>query len=82
MAEEKSSEIIFREIPKNQSEIIRISRSEHNGHLGINVRVWYLDTKTEAYLPTKKGIWIPIKHVPDVLEAVTGALAQINEGGA
>lgn len=73
-------EIIFRDIPKNQSEIIRVSLSEFNGHQGINIRTFYLDKKTETYLPTKKGIWIPIKIAPDVSATFVDALKQLAEG--
>ena len=72
-------ETIFREIPKNQSEIIRISRSVHNGYTGINIRVWYIDEETEKYLPTRKGVWIPLGLAPEVSNALLEALDQMGQ---
>lgn len=80
-AAKQSSETRYRDVPKNKSEIIRVSLSEHNGHTGINIRVWYHGKESEDYLPSRKGIWIPIKAAAEVIEAVTAVLEEVEGAG-
>ena len=79
---QEGSEVIFRDIPKNQSEIIRISLSEFNGHQGINIRVYFRSKETQNLLPSRKGIWIPIKVASDVSTALVEALEQLAKEGS
>lgn len=43
-------------IQKNTTEQIQISEKKYKDNKYIDVRVWYLDEKSNEYKPTKKGV--------------------------
>ena len=61
---------IIGEIQKNQKEKIIVSTNEYQGHKYIDLRVHYEDETSGEYKPTKKGIAINPKILPEVVEMI------------
>ena len=61
------------EIQKNQKEKIIVSTNEYKGHKYIDLRVHYEDEVSGDYKPTKKGIAVNPKILPDVVEMMVKA---------
>ena len=55
------------EIQKNSKEKIIVSVNEYEGHTYVDLRVYYEDTKTEEYKPTKKGIALSKKNINEII---------------
>ena len=68
-------------IEKNSREEIRVELSEFKGHDLLAVRVYTDIDGAEERKPTKKGITINVKLLPDLLKAVTEAERQARQGG-
>ena len=64
---------IIGEIQKNQKEKIIVSTNEYKGHKYIDLRVHYEDEVSGDYKPTKKGIAVNPKILPDVVEMMVKA---------
>ena len=64
---------IIGEIQKNQKEKIIISTNEYKGHKYVDLRVHYEDETSGDYKPTKKGIAVNPKILPDVVEMMVQA---------
>jgi hypothetical protein len=60
------------EIQKNQKEKIIISTNEYKGHKYVDLRVHYEDESGE-YKPSKKGIAVNPKILPEVVEMMVQA---------
>jgi Transcriptional Coactivator p15 (PC4) len=58
----------------NRREKVRVSIEQFNGAWLINVRKWY-EADDGAMHPGKQGIALSIKHLPQLAEAITNALA-------
>lgn len=56
-------------IPKSETEQIQISAKEYKGFPYVDIRVFF-KAETGEYLPTKKGVTISPKHVPDFIAAI------------
>tara|TARA_B100001123_G_scaffold338044_1_gene382543 strand:- start:2367 stop:2582 length:216 start_codon:yes stop_codon:yes gene_type:complete len=61
---------IITEIQKNQKEKIIISTNEYKGHKYVDLRVHYEDESSKEYRPSKKGIALSAKVIPQIIEAV------------
>ena len=61
---------IITEIQKNQKEKIIISTNEYKGHKYVDLRVRYEDESSKEYRPSKKGIALSAKVIPQIIEAV------------
>ena len=61
---------IIGEIQKNQKEKIIVSTNEYQGHKYVDLRVHYEDETSGEYKPTKKGIAINPKILPEVVELI------------
>jgi hypothetical protein len=59
---------IIGEIQKNQKEKIIVSTNEYKGNKYVDLRVHYEDETSGEYKPTKKGIAINPKILPEVVE--------------
>ncbi|MBW1963414.1 MAG: transcriptional coactivator p15/PC4 family protein [Deltaproteobacteria bacterium] len=57
------------EIEKNGSELIRFSIREFKGHCFADIRLHFEDSEG-TWRPTKKGITVPIKLLPNLVEGV------------
>ena len=69
---------IIGEIQKNQKEKIIVSTNEYKGHKYIDLRVHYEDESTKEYKPTKKGIAVNPKILPEVVEMMVRAAEEIS----
>tara|TARA_Y100000310_G_scaffold339536_1_gene432507 strand:- start:150 stop:365 length:216 start_codon:yes stop_codon:yes gene_type:complete len=69
---------IIGEIQKNQKEKIIVSTNEYKGHKYVDLRVHYEDESTKEYKPTKKGIAVNPKILPEVVEMMVRAAKEIS----
>jgi hypothetical protein len=69
-----NSEQVLAEIPKNDRECLRVSRSVFNGHEGVNICIWLRGGEADEWMPTNKGVWIGREYAPEVVEALTQAI--------
>ena len=69
---------IITEIQKNQKEKIIISTNEYKGHKYVDLRVHYEDESSKEYKPTKKGIAVNPKILPEVVEMMVRAAEEIS----
>ena len=69
---------IIGEIQKNQKEKIIVSTNEYKGHQYIDLRVHYEDESTKEYKPSKKGIAVNPKILPEVVEMMVKAAEEIS----
>ena len=58
---------------EDQKEKIIVSTNEYKGHQYIDLRVHYEDETSGDYKPTKKGIAVNPKILPDVVEMMVQA---------
>ena len=72
-----SKENIIEQVPKNSSEVYRISEKEYEGYRFIDVRIYYMDKETGEYKPTRKGISLMPNNVPEVIEGILKAMEQM-----
>jgi hypothetical protein len=49
------------------AEQLRISLDEYEGKRYVSARIWYRDAAAGEYRPTKKGITIRARELPDVI---------------
>lgn len=72
--------ITLAEWPKNQREVIRVELSEYRGQPLISARVWF-HGDDDQLLPSKSGISISIKHLPQLAAGIAAALDRAIELG-
>ena len=66
-------------IEKNSNEEIRIEISEYNNHDLFSMRIWAkIDDKQ---VPTRKGITVNVKLLPELIKALTEAEQIAKHGG-
>ena len=65
------------EIQKNQKEKIMVSVNEFKGNKFVDLRVHYEDEVSGEYKPTKKGISLSKKVVPEVIELIMQGLEEL-----
>ena len=68
---------IIGEIQKNQKEKIIVSTNEYQGHKYVDLRVHYEDETSGEYKPSKKGIALSPKVIPDVVEMIVKAAEKL-----
>jgi transcriptional coactivator p15 (PC4) len=61
-------------------EFVRVALEQFKGVDLVNIRKWYLDDN-EALRPGKGGIALNVKHLPQLADALTKALAQARVEG-
>ena len=62
------------DVMKKDSGFLRISRGEFEGVDRIDIRYFYFDKKKECFLPTRKGVSIPIEKWSVVAKRVNRLL--------
>jgi Transcriptional Coactivator p15 (PC4) len=71
---------IIAEWPLKRHERLRISLELFNGVWLINSRKWF-ETESGEWRPSKQGIALCVKHLPQLADAVTKALSIARERG-
>ena len=69
---------IIAEWPLKRHERLRISLELFNGIWLINSRKWF-ETESGEWRPSKQGIALSVKHLPQLADAVTKALSIARE---
>jgi len=64
-------------IEKSQSEQIRLAIKEYKGKQYVDIRTYFITEETGKWLPTKKGITIPIHDTFGYLEDLTAGLEEL-----
>jgi len=54
--------------PESMNPIV-VAKSEFRGYEGIDIRKFYYDDEGELR-PTRKGIWIRVELIDDIIEAI------------
>ena len=61
-------------IRKSDTSEVRVTRSNWKGRCVIDVRVWYFPKGGDDYVPSRKGLTIDAKKLPDLIEALKEAI--------
>jgi hypothetical protein len=69
----QSNQKVVAEVKKNDKEKIIISANRYNGTKYVDVRVWYKDDNSGEYRPSKKGLAINLKILPEITEKMIEA---------
>lgn len=64
--------------PKNAREEVRVSLGEFNGTPTIDLRTWYQSGDGD-FRPSNKGLTLAVRHLPQLAEGLTKALAKARE---
>ena len=64
---------IIKDIPKSNTEIVRVEVSEFRGQKYLNLRIWYSDKESGEYKPSQKGIAVRPELYAELKEAVLAA---------
>ena len=72
--------MLIKEITKNSRETIVVSIDEFKSKEFVNLRVNFLNEEGKL-CPTKKGIALSEKVLPDVIESLITALEQLKKNG-
>jgi hypothetical protein len=75
-----SDEIIVAEWPLNRRNCMRVVLGSYNGYPIINVRKWF-EADDGSIRPTKDGVALALKHLPQLAAAMTAALEIARERG-
>ena len=75
----KEGEILLAEWFKTSVEKVRILVSEFKKKLYISIRVYYQDSGSEDFKPTKKGITLPVVDVYKIKDGIDKAIKKIEE---
>ena len=70
--------VIIGEIQKNQKEKIIVGINEFKGHQYVDLRVHFEDESTGEYKPTKKGIALSSRIIPEVVELIVQGAEQLS----
>ena len=68
-------------IAKNTSEEIRFNVDDYHGGRILNIRTWFREKNSGAWLPKKKGIAVDVKHIDAFVEGVRKLKAAVAEEG-
>ncbi len=71
------SERLIGEVTKNSKEKILISLNEYQGHKYVDLRVHYEDETSGEYKPTKKGIALSVKVIPEIISKLQEGFEQL-----
>ena len=72
--------IITAEWPLNKREHLRVPIENYNSYDLINIRKWF-KAEDDAMRPGKQGIAVQVKHLPQLADAISKALATAIERG-
>lgn len=62
--------VLVHSFDRNSREKIRICINEFKGTKYLDIRVFYRSRESEQYLPSKKGVTLPIDKYPELLEGI------------
>lgn len=68
-------------IPKNKLEEVRVGIDEYKGFDLVSLRVWTDPYAGDERVPTKKGISMSVKLLPELIAALQEAEAVAREAG-
>ena len=68
-------------IPKNATEEIQVELDEFKGYDLISLRIWAIPYTGDEPVPTRKGISVSIKLLPDLIVALQEAEDAAREAG-
>ena len=66
---------------KNAAEEVRVSLDEFKGHDLISLRVWCDPYAGDARVPTKRGLSVSVRLLPELIAALRQAEAEAREAG-
>ncbi len=64
--------MIIGDIPRNETEVLRVSAEEYKGRKYVDVRVYFANDEGE-WKPTKKGVTIQPEKVEEFIDLVRKA---------
>ena len=65
---------------RNAREMIQVVLDRYQGHEVIDLRTWFAD-EDGSLRPTRTGITLAVRHLPQLAAALTAALTVANERG-
>jgi hypothetical protein len=68
-----AKDCILARLHKSATEEIRLARSTYKGKQAVDIRVFYLDARTQTWRPSKKGVGFIMERWPAFCEAVLQA---------
>ena len=68
-------------LPKNEAELVQVSRSEYRGRQVVNIRVFADYSGQGQLLPTRKGICFRLEQLPQIIEALESLRADAIRNG-
>ena len=68
--QEPTSAVIIADVPRSETEVIRISTREYKGVHYVDLRVFFQDKQSGEYRPTKKGLTVKKDQIHEVAKAV------------
>lgn len=72
---------IFGKIQKNDITQIRITGQEIHNQRYLDIRDWWLPEGKDEYVPTRKGVTIPLESIDELKDAITKATEVVNTEG-
>ena len=66
---------------KNKAEEVRIDLTEYQGHDLVSARVWAPSDGTGVKVPTRKGLTLNVRLLPDLIEALQEAEREARAAG-
>ena len=68
-------------IPKNKLEEVRVELDEYKGHDLVSLRVWADPYAGDERVPTKRGLNVNVRLLPELIAALQEAEAAAREAG-
>lgn len=65
--------VVVAEIERNKLEKIRITRGSYKETQYLDIRLFFLDPKDGELRPTKKGLTLPVKLLPELIKGLQQA---------
>lgn len=66
---ETKQEVIC-DIPKSETEVIRVSTNEYKGHSFVDLRLFFKDRESGEFRPTRKGLVVKREFLNDLVEGI------------
>ena len=70
---------VVSQFKKNESEEIRISTRVYKDKLYVDLRLFFLPKDGAEWIPSKKGITLPIEHLPALREGLEKAEQAVSQ---
>jgi len=72
----KSDNTLIATIPKDANEELRIELAHYQGAYFVALRVWGRSTTSARHTPTHKGLTVPLRMLPRLLDALKATHAE------